>query len=568
MPQEPADGGTDGPATAPCRANARLERDRAYLVFCLLLLTAGAAGHIAYLVNDCPLDLAGDEAHYWEWARRPALSYYSKGPLVAWIIAGSRALLGAWSCRVVGTEMLAVRLPAVGLSVLTGLGIYVLSRTTPGRPQAALAAVAITFTVPIFAVGALLMTIDAPFVCAWTWALVAFVHASRRESLPAWILGGLLIAVGILAKYTMVLMYPVAGLALLATRAVRRRLMRPGPCLAALLGLAGFVPIVLWNAAHDWVSFRHVAGQAGLGGTSGFDPLGPLIYLGGQLAVVGLWAVGMVWGAVDLWRRPVDQPFETHDAPAAIWLSSATLVPWLAFLPFSFITKIQPNWPVVSLVGGIVLLPLWLGRRLRLPAAGGRAGAKVFLAAAVLLGSAATLIMHRTDLLMPLWARLARDAAPWELTPVARYDPASRLRGWSQLGRAVGEVLAAERTAGRDPFIVADDYQLASQIAFYCPGQPTVYNIQSALGHRMNQYDLWENPVRDAVRFIGRPCLYVGSWRPRLTGEDGSPPALPGLRLVRTVEHVVGGQRVRVWSIFACASYAGFGGAPGGRHAF
>lgn len=215
-----------------------------------------------------------------------------------------------------------------------------------------------------------------------------------------------------------------------------------------------------------------------------------------------------------------------------------------------------------------MLLPLWLGRRLRLPTPAGRGGAKAFIAAGVLLGSASVLIMHRTDLLMPMFAWLARDAAPWELTPVAKYDPASRLRGWSQLGRAVGEVLASEQAAGRDPFILTDDYQLASQVAFYCPGKPRVYNVQSALGNRMNQYDIWENPIRDAQRFIGRPCIYIGSWRPELTGEKGAPPVLPELKLERTVEHVVRGQRVRVWSIFTCPSYAGFTVPKEAPHAY
>ncbi|MDH7499215.1 MAG: hypothetical protein QHH30_02355, partial [candidate division NC10 bacterium] len=33
-----------------------------------------------------PLDLAPDEAHYWEWSRHLDISYYSKGPMVAFLI--------------------------------------------------------------------------------------------------------------------------------------------------------------------------------------------------------------------------------------------------------------------------------------------------------------------------------------------------------------------------------------------------------------------------------------------------------------------------------------------------
>ena len=40
----------------------------------------GFLGHLHYLTHDCPVDLSGDEAHYWDWSRQLDLSYYSKGP--------------------------------------------------------------------------------------------------------------------------------------------------------------------------------------------------------------------------------------------------------------------------------------------------------------------------------------------------------------------------------------------------------------------------------------------------------------------------------------------------------
>ena len=41
-----------------------------------------------------PIELSGDEAQYWDWSRHLQLSYHTKGPLIAWLIAGSTALLG------------------------------------------------------------------------------------------------------------------------------------------------------------------------------------------------------------------------------------------------------------------------------------------------------------------------------------------------------------------------------------------------------------------------------------------------------------------------------------------
>jgi 4-amino-4-deoxy-L-arabinose transferase-like glycosyltransferase len=550
-----------GPPGATTADSVRSPADscRTALAACLALLALGAALHLLYLIHDCPLDLAGDEAHYWEWARRPALSYYSKGPLVAYIIAASRAVLADWSIHTVGSEALAVRVPAVLLAALTGLGIFVLALDTLRRPWLALAAVAVTCTIPILAAGSILMTIDAPFVCAWTWALVVLHRAARSGALALWLAAGVLIAIGLLAKYTMLLLFPAFGLWLLIDPSVRPRLREPGPYAAAVLGLCGLLPIVIWNAANGWVSFRHVAGQAGVAGGPRFDPEGILAYVGGQAAVLGgVWFVGMIWALVDFYRRPQIAGDEPHDPPAVRLLLIAACVPWAVFLLFSPITKIQPNWPVVAIIPGTILMVAWLRRRLHLPTARGRAGARAFIAAGLIVGGGMVLIGHYSQWLMPAYTWLARDAAPWDLTPVAKYDPTARLRGWSQLGAAVGRVLAHERDAGRDPFILADNYQVASEVAFYTPGQPVVYCAGPALGARLSQYDIWENPIRDPDAFLNRPCVYVGARDAALTGENGQHAALPNMRLAETVEHRVCGQRLRLWTIYVCDTFAGF----------
>src|SRR5262245_30331507 len=78
-----------------------------------LLICAAAVARLVYLASPAALDLAPDEAHYWDWSRHLDWSYYSKGPLVAWLIRAGCELAGAWSQQLVGSEMLAVRLPAV-----------------------------------------------------------------------------------------------------------------------------------------------------------------------------------------------------------------------------------------------------------------------------------------------------------------------------------------------------------------------------------------------------------------------------------------------------------------------
>src|SRR5438132_3375091 len=109
-----------------------------------MLVLASAGLHLCYLAHECPLDLAPDEAHYWDWSRNPDWSYYSKGPLVAYLIRASCAVAGPLSCQLTGSEMLAVRLPAVLCGSLLLLSLYLLTLQVWKREGLAVLVVALS----------------------------------------------------------------------------------------------------------------------------------------------------------------------------------------------------------------------------------------------------------------------------------------------------------------------------------------------------------------------------------------------------------------------------------------
>src|SRR5262249_4502318 len=131
-----------------------------------LLICTTAGLRIAYLGVDCPLDLAPDEAHYWDWSRHLDWSYYSKGPLVAYIIRAGCLIAGPWSQQLAASEMVAVRLPAILCGALLLFSLYVLTVQILGSERAAgfipagpsaeklaCALVAIVSTSPVVAAG-------------------------------------------------------------------------------------------------------------------------------------------------------------------------------------------------------------------------------------------------------------------------------------------------------------------------------------------------------------------------------------------------------------------------------
>jgi undecaprenyl-diphosphatase len=224
-----------------------------------IALSFGFLSNVFYLVNNCPIDLSGDEAHYWDWSRQLDICYYSKGPLVAWIIRAS--------CAIFGDTMPAVRFPALVLGVGTSLTTFFLTRRLFGSDRLALGAVLLNAMVPLFIAGSILMTIDSPMFFAWGLAtyFAAIALFDPKQPRWPWVAMGLAIGIGALAKYGALLWLPCVLAFLLIDRDARRFLRTPWPWITVAIALACLTPCIIWNAQHDWVSLRHVATSTGVG---------------------------------------------------------------------------------------------------------------------------------------------------------------------------------------------------------------------------------------------------------------------------------------------------------------
>ncbi|MBV9123428.1 MAG: glycosyltransferase family 39 protein [Planctomycetes bacterium] len=512
------------------------------------LILAAAGGRVAYWAYDCPLDLAPDEAHYWDWSRHLDWSYYSKGPLVAYLIRGGTAVAGAWSERLLSNEMLAVRLPALLCGSLLLVSLYLLTRQVYRREDLAAAVVALALTFPMITAGASIMTIDAPYTCCWGWALVLGYQAIFRGSRWAWPAAGLVVGLGILAKYTMVLWVPSAALFLLTSPSQRRLLWRPGFWVLCIIGAACCLPILWWNASHGWVTLHHVSGQAGLTDQETMHWLGPLVYLGAQFGLLlGFWFV--IWMAAMIAHRPWAEPDESV---RYLWWMSAPM--FVVFLLFSFKTNGgEPNWPVTTYESGLVLAVAWLVRQWQSPQRWYRRLLAGNLALACVLGLTLTVILHHSDWVQPVLLRFSGPVSEWHPMPLRRFDPTCRLRGWQTLAAEVDRRREELKREGTEPVLAATNWSLPGELAFYCAGRPVVYSLGLAMGDRHSQYDFWRpNPVYDPTPFVGRTFIVVGGSAAELArGFAQTGPT----QLVTYLER---GQPITCWSITVCRGFRGF----------
>src|SRR5260370_20672617 len=100
-----------------------------------------------------------------------------------------------------------------------------LARAATGDKRAGFYAAALTLLALAFQFGGMLMTIDVPYAACWALAAWAGWCALRRGSRWAWIGLGAALGIGLLFKYTILLLVP----GILTWAIVHRRHLRLAP---------------------------------------------------------------------------------------------------------------------------------------------------------------------------------------------------------------------------------------------------------------------------------------------------------------------------------------------------
>ena len=202
---------------------------------------------------------------------------------------------------------------------------------------------------PGVGVSSMIMSTDPVMMLAWAGGLYALVRALETRDLKWWVAVGVLVGIGMLAKYTMAVFFAgMLGYLLFSPSD------RDWKAIGAVL-LAAFVvilPNLMWNMANNFATITHVAGDADPG--RGYLHPGKLAeFVGAQFGVIGpvfFLAIGL---ALVQWRR-------WHgDATMRlmVWLTATPLVP---IVVLSFLTRAQPNWAAPAYVAGSLVAARWL----------------------------------------------------------------------------------------------------------------------------------------------------------------------------------------------------------------
>ena len=426
--------------------------DERVLGSAVLLLIAIASVRIFHLLFLYPVDLYPDEAQYWYWAQTPSFGYFSKPPLIAWAIAATTAVCG----NAEGCVRLSSPLFQLGASLFVlGIGRRLFSPLVGVWSAVAFA------TLPGVSVSAAVVSTDASLLFFWAAALYALVRILDKAEIRWWLLLGAAIGLGMMAKYAMAFFVLSLVLLLIVDGKARTTFFERGSLFATVLAGLIFLPNLIWNAQHRFVTLAHTEANANLSGSL-FHPSALGEFLVSQLGVFGpILFIALMWLVIRRTRLLAQNPYR-------LLIVFAT-PPLVLMTGLSLLSRANANWAAPTYIAGTILVTAVLlaeGRKILLTVS-----AALHIGVAIAAFAVAGWAVTRPDAL-PSWA-----------------DPLTRLRSWHSFGLDVASVSEPVPHRG---YLFEDRPELVEMLYYGMP-QPVEVWKWSPSGVIHDHFDLTRN---------------------------------------------------------------------------
>jgi 4-amino-4-deoxy-L-arabinose transferase-like glycosyltransferase len=424
----------------------------------VLTIIIGTA--LARLALSVTLGLGIDESYAVSVSRPLSLGYFDHPPLHFWVAGIAQWLAGSPLAGPISG--LAVRLPFIALFALTTWLAYLTTARLFGDRAGVWAAGTMNLSAVFGLSTASWVLPDGPLMCASLAAVYCVVRALETDGMAWWLAAGAAGGLALLSKYHAALLAAGVFLYLATTPRDRRWLTRPAPYLAVAIALVMFLPDVVWNARHGWVSFLF---QASRGVPQHANPLGALARnVAGQIGYVLPW----IWVPLML---ALAQALSAGPRDPKRWLLAC-----LAIWPIGLFTLVSlggnpglPHWPALGYLMCFPLLGQWAtGRDLTV----WRRTSALILSAAVLIA-----VTQTVTGILPL--------AP-------RADPTLDLVDWRDL---------QDVPVPADGFVAATSWLQAGKVSYALGPHVPVLCLSIAPHQYLYQ--------RDPAAFVGHDALLV-----------------------------------------------------------
>lgn len=410
------------------------------------------------------LNLYADEAYYWGWAQHFEFGYYSKPPMVAWMILVTTSLFGE--------SEVAIKIGSLAFYIVTSMAIYLIGRELFDEKTGFWSMLAFV-TLPATSLSTMIISTDAPFLLFWSLSLLMFIKAIRTDRPVFWFFLGFFGGLGLLSKYTMLMFMASALIYLYLSTPYRRHLKNPRLYGAMAVAAIVYLPNLMWNINNHFASFLHTKDNAHLE-SSLFHIDKMAEFLGSQLAVFGPILFVVLVGLLFRYKRLRDD--ETFKM--LFWF----VVPFFTLITtISLLSRAHANWAAPIYIAATLLVVAYLVRTGKMKLLGIAVGINILMGITV---------YHYYSIANVFGIELTKNT-----------DPQRRVLGWDILGKNVSVI----KNDYPEAKFLFDDRKAMASLIYYIHPHPfgaLIWNPDKSI---LNHYEL----TTDMNREMGSDFIFV-----------------------------------------------------------
>lgn len=432
--------------------------------FQFFLVVLGLSIYRAIMLYTIDPNMYVDEAYYWIWSQNFDWGYYSKPPMIAWVISIATSLFGDGSLVMKSVSILIYPLTAI---------IIFLTTKTLFDERTALYAGLLFFTTPAVSLSSFIISTDVVLLLFWSLTLYTFILAIKYNKLHYWILAGVFGGLGLLSKYNMILFVVSALLYLIFSSTHRHILTNRNFYLTLGVALVVFLPNLLWNYNNEFISFVHLHEISQVEKEFfHFDKL--FEFLGAQFGVFGpvSFAV-LVYLLATVYRHKQDDKFLMLFWFSAVFLGVISLQ--------AFLARAFANWAAPTYVAASILVAYYLIQKEKVKLLKWAVAINL-----VLMGT----IYHYESLMQVAGIELHK-----------KNDPYARIKGWKEFGQEISKVYKNYP----DHTLLANGRKEVSELIYYVDPHPfdtKIFNPE----HKIKNFFHQTQNLND---HIGEDFIYV-----------------------------------------------------------
>ena len=293
-----------------------------------------------YTLYVSPIELSVDEAQYWEWSRNLEFGYFTKPPMIAWIIALSTSIFG--------NEEWAVRLCSPLIHLCISFIMWTASQFAFGAKAGKIAALIWIFT-PAASLGSFIISTDTPLLLFWSFSIFFIFKLFINETLMTALLVGISIGLAFLSKYAA--LYFLVFLILWWLIYDRsKNLNVKNIFIIIITSIIVASGNIYWNYMNDFVTVNHTVSNANLNEII-FNFKNTINFLSSQL---------LVFGPIFLLLY-IFLSFDCFVKKGKLSLLALLSLPIIALITIQSFLKISnPNWAVIAYIGATLILSAYV----------------------------------------------------------------------------------------------------------------------------------------------------------------------------------------------------------------